>query len=199
LILIVDSLIMELHELLKLSSSRHDHLCPRQVLGVRMGLAGLPAIGLEAPMLHKAALVIIETDGCFADGIEVATGATVGHRTLRIQDFGKIAAVFANVQTGQAIRLSPRPDIRQRSLVFTPEIKTKYYAQLKGYQVMPDGELFNFQEVVLEPSLKSILSRPGLRVKCVQCGEEIINERQVLVNGEILCGVCAGRGYYRSK
>ncbi len=98
---------MDLHELLKLSSSRHDHLCPRQVLGVRMGLAGLRAIGLDAPIPHKAALVIIETDGCFADGIEVATGATVGHRTLRVVDMGKIAAVFANVKTGKTVRLAP--------------------------------------------------------------------------------------------
>jgi formylmethanofuran dehydrogenase subunit E len=190
---------MDLHELLKLSSSRHDHLCPRQVLGVRMGLAGLAALGLEIPIAHKAALVIIETDGCFADGIEVATGATVGHRTLRIQDFGKIAAVFADVQTGHSIRLSPRHDIRQRSFVYAPEIKTKYYAQLKGYQIMPDTELFNFAEVILEPSLKSILSRPGLRAKCAYCGEEIINERQVQVDGAVYCAACAGRGYYRSK
>ena len=75
-------------------SSRHDHLCPRQVLGVRMGLAGLEAIGLEAPMPHKAALVFIETDGCFADGIEVATGASVGHRTLKIVDTGKMESIL---------------------------------------------------------------------------------------------------------
>jgi formylmethanofuran dehydrogenase subunit E len=190
---------MNLHELLKLSSARHDHLCPRQVLGVRMGLAGLPAVGLDAPMLRKAALVIIETDGCFADGIEVATGATIGHRTLRLQDLGKIGAVFVNIQTGQAVRLAPRVDIRMRALAYAPEVKQKYYAQLKGYQVMPEVELFTCQEVVLEPSHKSILSRPGLRAKCAHCKEEIINERQVLANSEVLCGVCAGNGYYRLK
>ena len=36
-------------ELLQTSAARHDHLCPRQVLGVRMGLAGLEALGLNAP------------------------------------------------------------------------------------------------------------------------------------------------------
>ena len=110
----------EIHDLLKLSSTRHDHLCPRQVLGVRMGLAGLAAIGLEAPMPHKAALVILETDGCFADGVEVASGATVGHRTLRVADQGKVAAVFANVKTGSAIRLAPRLDVRMRALEYAP-------------------------------------------------------------------------------
>ena len=183
--------------LLKQSSARHDHLCPRQVLGVRMGLAGLSAIGLEAPMPHKAALVIIETDGCFADGIEVATGATVGHRTLRVKDFGKIAGVFANVETGQTVRLAPQLDIRERALLYGPEVKNRYYAQLKGYQVMPVEELFSFKEVLLKPPLAAILSRPGLRSKCDRCGEEIINGRQVKSGDETLCSECAGTGYYR--
>ena len=188
-----------LSDLLKQSSARHDHLCPRQVLGVRMGLTGLAAIGLEAPMPHKAALVFIETDGCFADGIEVASGASVGHRTLRVKDLGKVAATFANIATGTVIRLAPRLDIRVRALAYAPDIRTKYYAQLKGYQHMPEAELFSFQEVELEPSLKFVLSRPGLRAKCARCGEEIINERQVLVDGAFLCAFCAGRGYYRLK
>jgi formylmethanofuran dehydrogenase subunit E len=187
----------DLHGLLKLSSARHDHLCPRQVLGVRMGLAGLQAIGLEAPMPHKAALVIVETDGCFADGLEVASGATVGHRTLRVADMGKVAAVFANVETGKTIRLATRLDVRQRAVTYAPEVKQKYYAQLKGYQIMPDAELFSFQEVVLDPSLEALISRPGVRAKCTHCGEEIINERQRCINGKVLCRSCAGEGYYR--
>ncbi|MCX6035829.1 MAG: FmdE family protein [Chloroflexi bacterium] len=185
-----------LSDLFKRSSTRHDHLCPRQVLGVRMGLAGLAAIGLEAPMPHKAALVIVETDGCFADGIEVATGITVGHRTLRVKDFGKIAAVFANVQTGQAVRLAPQLDIRERARLYAPEIKKKYYAQLKGYQLMPEAELFSFEKVLLEPSLAAIISRPGLHRRCDRCGEEIINARQVMVREETLCAACAGTSYY---
>jgi formylmethanofuran dehydrogenase subunit E len=187
---------IDLHSLLKLSSSRHDHLCPRQVLGVRMGLAGLQAIGLAAPMPRKDALVIIETDGCFADGIEVATGATIGHRTLRLADTGKIAGVFTNLKTGKSIRLAPRLDIRQRALEYAPGIKGKYYAQLKGYQLMPDGELFSIQEVVLSPSAAILVSRPGLRTKCDICGEEIVNERQVCLDGRVVCLTCAGRGYY---
>jgi len=185
-----------LANLLKQSSARHDHLCPRQVLGARMGLAGLAVIGLEAPIPHKAALVILETDGCFADGIEVATGVTVGHRTLRVKDFGKIAAVFANVQTGKTVRLAPRLDIRERARLYAPPVKNKYYAQLKGYQVMPVAELFSFEEVQLDPSLTAIISRPGLRSKCQRCGEEIINGRQITAENEILCAACAGRRYY---
>jgi formylmethanofuran dehydrogenase subunit E len=84
-----------------------------------------------------------------------------------------------------------------RALEYAPGIKDKYYAQLKGYQIMPEKELFTFQVVVLEPTLERLLSRPGLRAKCTHCGEEIINERQVRVEGKVLCRHCAGQGYYR--
>lgn len=188
-----------LSDLLRQSSARHDHLCPRQVLGVRMGLAGLAAIGLPAPTPQKAALVIIETDGCFADGIEVATGATVGHRTLRVKDYGKTAATFVHVGTGEAVRLAPRPGVRELAFRYVPGILENYAAQLNGYQAMPESELFSFEEVLLTSTLEAILSQPGLRVTCDRCGEEIINARQVEVGGEILCTTCAGVGYYRKK
>ena len=142
-------------DLLKQSSARHDHLCPRQVLGVRIGLAGLARLGLESPVNKNTALVIIESDGCFADGIEVATGAAIGHRTFRVNDFGKIAAVFADVGTGRAVRISPALDARERALLYAPDEPRRYFAQLQGYQVMPDAELFRLQEVELHPTLKS--------------------------------------------
>ena len=64
---------------------------------------------------------------------------------------------------------------------------------------MPVEELFSVQEVSLDPDIQTILIRPGVRVKCNRCGEEIINERQVVVGDEYLCVTCAGAGYYRKK
>jgi formylmethanofuran dehydrogenase subunit E len=186
----------DLLSLLQLSAARHDHLCPRQVLGVRMGLAGLAALGLESPVTRQNALVIIETDGCFADGIEVATGATIGHRTLRINDLGKIAATFCDVKSGRAIRLFPTLDARERASFYAPPETRHYFAQLEGYKIMPDEALFQYQEVVLNPPLEALISRPGLRVACDVCGEEIINEREFMAGGDILCRACSGQGYY---
>ncbi len=186
-------------DLLKQSSARHDHLCPRQVLGVRIGLAGLAALGLESPINKSTVLVIIESDGCFADGIEVATGATIGHRTLRVNDFGKMAATFADVKTGHAIRISPALNIRERALNYAPDEPRRYFAQLQGYQVMPDAELLRVQEVALNPTLEELISKPIVRVNCEYCGEEIINEREVVVNGTVLCRTCANDGYYLIK
>jgi formylmethanofuran dehydrogenase subunit E len=162
-----------------------------------MGLAGLKALGIEALINKQTGLVIVETDGCFADGVQVATGAAVGHRTLRVNDLGKIAATIVNVQTGQAIRFSPRPDVRERAALYAPDLKSRYYIQLHGYQSMPEDELLNRQKVTLQPSLAEIISKPNIRAKCIRCGEEIINERQVHVDGLVVCRACANLGYYR--
>lgn len=169
------------------------------MLGVRIGLAGLAALGLKSPINKSTVLVIIESDGCFADGIEVATGATIGHRTLRVNDFGKMAATFADVKTGHAIRISPALNIRERALNYAPDEPRRYFAQLQGYQVMPDAELLRVQEVALNPTLEELISKPIVRVNCEYCGEEIINEREVVVNGTVLCRTCANDGYYLSS
>jgi formylmethanofuran dehydrogenase subunit E len=187
---------MELPDLLERCAKRHSHLCPRQVLGVRMGLAGLAALHLRSPVSKPTALVIVETDGCFVDGIEVATGATVGHRTLRITDLGKIATTFVDVPTGRAMRLSPQLDARARSRSYAPLARDRYTAQLEGYRVMPDGELFRFQPVVLDPSVATLLSKPDVREICSICGEEIINERELIVQDAVWCRTCVGHGYY---
>jgi formylmethanofuran dehydrogenase subunit E len=187
---------MDLQTLLEQSTTRHKHLCPRQVLGVRIGLAGAAALGLEAPRNDKRLLVILETDGCYADGVEVATGATIGHRTLRVVDYGKVATTFVDVKTGVAIRLAPRLDVRQRARSYAPEERRHYFAQLKGYQVMPDEELLTMEEVQLTTPVEDLISRPGVRVNCTICGEEIINEREVWRQAMPLCQACAGPAYY---
>lgn len=188
-----------LTQLLDQSSARHRHLCPRQVLGVRMALAGLEILGMEPPVTKETGLVLVETDGCFADGIEVASGARLGHRTLRVNDMGKIAATFADIQSGRTIRLSPQPDARVRALLYSPGDNKRYFAQLQGYQVMPLQELFRVQHVELNPPLAALLSRPNARVTCQGCGEEIINERELVIDGKIWCRTCACQGYYEPR
>lgn len=188
-----------LNHILIISSARHTHLCPRQILGARIGLAGADALGLEPHRTDKRLLIIIETDGCFVDGIEAATGCSVGHRTLRVEDYGKIAATFIDVKTEQTLRLTPKLDVRQRALVHIPTESRHYFAQLQAYQTMPADELLDIQPVRLRVPIQQIISRAGVRVNCDHCGEEILNEREIITNGQTLCRACASGGYYRQQ
>ncbi len=188
-----------LQELLDESSAQHSHLCPRQVIGVRMGIFAAQLLELDLPQSTKRLLVIVESDGCFADGVATSTGATVGHRTMRVEDYGKVAAVFVDTLTGKTIRIAPALDVRARAQAYAPEGETRhYFAQLHGYQVMPLEEIFFSEEVILQVPIKEIVSRPGVRVNCESCGEEIINEREVKHAGTLLCRSCAGYTYYQS-
>jgi formylmethanofuran dehydrogenase subunit E len=188
---------MDLQALLDKSASQHDHLCPRQILGVRMGLCGMKALGFDSAPGGKRLLVIAETDGCFADGLSSATDCTVGHRTLRVEDYGKPSATFVDVTTSLAFRVAPTLDIRQRACRGIEDEALRYQAQMQAYQVMPDDEMFTVAQVELAASIESIVSRPGLRVTCDACGEEIMNEREIHLDGQTLCRACAGTAYYR--
>lgn len=183
-------------ELLYQSAVLHQHLCPRQVLGVRMGLAAGRWLELELPQSDKRILTIVETDGCLIDGLAVATGCRVGRRTMRVLDFGKVAATFVDTQAGRAVRIVPSASTRKRARDYAPQAQNRWEAYLLGYQRMPDAELLEIQEVTLTVSLEKILSKDGYRVNCDVCGEEIINEREVVLDGSILCRSCAGAQYY---
>lgn len=189
--------LVPVEELSQQSAAMHRHLCPRQVLGVRMGLYGGAVLGLDVPRTDKRLVVFMETDGCGADGVSVATGCWVGRRTLRVIDFGKLAATFVDTYTGQAVRIVPRPGIRESAWHYAPMAGNRWMAQLEGYQLMPEEELLLAQPVTLTVNLQELISQPGLRVTCEACGEEIMNERQVIHEEMVLCRACAGDAYYR--
>ncbi len=185
-----------LQQLLERCAGLHHHLCPRQVLGVRMGLYAGKLLGLSLPQSDKRLYTIVETDGCGADGISVATNCWVGRRTLRIEDYGKVAATFIDTQSGRAVRLAPRPTARHDSRRYAPEAASRWEANLIGYQRMPDEELFAYQWVRLIRPVQALISQPGKRAVCDRCGEEIMNEREVFLGELTLCRACAGEAYY---
>jgi formylmethanofuran dehydrogenase subunit E len=184
-----------LHGLLETSGALHRHICPRQVLGVRMGLLAGKYLGLELPRTDKRLLVLVETDGCFADGVSVATGCWLGRRTMRLFDYGKVAATFVDTKTTQAVRVFPHPNARTRARVLLPDLQ-KWQAYLEGYQLLSDEELLVVQPVQLEFSLPELLSHAAAKVICQSCGEEVINGREMVQAGKTLCKRCAGDGYY---
>jgi formylmethanofuran dehydrogenase subunit E len=188
---------LDLQTLLKNSAERHhDHLCPRQVLGVRIGMYAGELFGLDLPQNDKRLFAFVETDGCLVDGITASTECSCGHRTMRILDYGKTAVTFVDTMTDRAIRIIPALQSRQRAYEYVPDAPDRWHAQLAAYQVMPAQELLLAQGVTLSVSMTTILSRHGHRVICDLCGEDIINEREIQRAGHILCKSCAGGRYY---
>ncbi len=176
------------------TTARHGRLCPRQVLGVRIGFAGADALGLAGSEDDQRLLIFVETDGCFADGLEAATGCSLGHRTMRLEDLGKVAATFVDTKTGAAVRLAPRATVRQRAAAYSDDHR-RYYQQLEGYQAMPLKELLAITEVELNLDVNALVGRKGVRAECAICHEEVLNGRERLVGAETYCRSCLGNSY----
>jgi formylmethanofuran dehydrogenase subunit E len=185
-----------LNDLLKDSATHHHRSCPRQVLGVRIGLLAGRLLEIPLPQPEKQLLAIAKTDGCFVDGLSAATGCYVGRRTLRIEDYGKTAATFVDTLTEQAIRIAPEGNIRELAWEHVSSARNKWEAQLISYQHIPDELLFCWQPVNLTIPVKQIFGQAGKRVTCEICCEEIINQREVVREGTVMCKSCPGKSYF---
>lgn len=185
-----------LDELLKKRAALHSRLCPRQVLGVRMGLLAGRLLKRDLPQDDMCLPTSAETDGCLVGGLSASTNCRVGRRALRIEDYGKVAAAFVNRRAEQAVRITPGAEARALACEATPNARNRWRARLTGYQRMPDELLLSWQRVTPAESLRVILGQHGQRVICEICREEIINQCDVVIERMTLCRACAGRAYY---
>jgi formylmethanofuran dehydrogenase subunit E len=174
----------------------HQQLCPRQVLGVRMGLYAARLLGLDVAPDSKRAFAIVETDGCFADAVSQVSGCWLGKRRLRLFDYGKVAVTLVDVHTEQAVRVCPHPLARAGAADFAPSAATRWHAQLEGYQRMPIDELVCAESVRLTLPLSDFIVQRSDRLDCSNCGEEVNTARLMTVRGRLLCRACATDGYY---
>ena len=92
----------------------HGHLGPSVVAGARMGMAGLRSVEARG---HFDVEVVCEgpfakpPQACFLDGVQVATGATLGKRTLHWVQADRIAVRVKNTRTGRTAELRPTPTL----------------------------------------------------------------------------------------
>jgi formylmethanofuran dehydrogenase subunit E len=179
----------------------HGHLCPGQVLGVRMSMLGLREIGITDPKGadRKSLIVFVEMDRCATDAVQSVTGCSLGHRTMKFMDYGKMAATYLNLKTGRAVRVIARDDARDKSKVYCPDIADKYAAQTEAYKMMSDSELFEVMEVEIEVRPEDMPGRPISRVTCDICGEAVQDMRHIQEGYSITCVPCSGKSYYRIK
>jgi formylmethanofuran dehydrogenase subunit E len=187
------------HELLFSSARAHGHLCPGQVVGVRMALLGCRLIGFDDPSAIeqiKKLLVYVEMDRCTADAVAHVTGVKLGRRSLKFLDYGIMAATFLNLKTGKAFRVISTEESRDLVSFYAPEGMGKGEAQLAAYQKMPDSVLFRVQEVRISVHDEDMPGPTKYKATCMRCGQVVRDRREVDRNGEILCKPCAEGAYF---
>ena len=190
-----------LDELLAVCERLHGHICPGQLLGVRMALQGCRLIGVEDPRGadRKKLLVWVEIDRCMGDAVGAVTGVRLGRRSLKYMDYGKVAATFLNVSEGCAVRIVALDEARTLADELFPGVESRKERQMLAYREVGEEKLFKVEPVGVKLREQDMPGRPRTRVNCEVCGEGINDGREVHDGlGRTVCSPCAFGAYYQT-
>ena len=180
----------------------HGHICPGQLLGVRMAQLGCRLTGVADPRGadRKKLLVWVEIDRCVTDAICAVTGVRLGKRSLKYLDYGKVAATFLNLSKDLSVRIVARDESRELADALFPEIESKKERQMLTYRKALDVELFKIEWVHIQLNEFEMPGSPKRRLFCGICSEGINDGREVSdALGRKICRACAFGTYYRKS
>jgi len=144
-----------LYDILLGAGTLHGHYCPGLASGVLAAFYGMKALseltGVSPARMQnsegmKELIASVETNGCFADGIQYVSGCTLGNTRLICRDSGKAAVTFC-------LREYPESEIADK-------------------KVNPESE--SAQPAAVGHSVPGI--RICLRVGMLDCADEIVPE-----------------------
>jgi formylmethanofuran dehydrogenase subunit E len=137
----------ELMSTIKKAADFHGHFGPFLVMGVRLGLIGVRELGVKGndEMLRVTVMLKYSVPfSCVLDGIQVATGCTIGNKKLRLRNSSGIAAKF-ELQDKERLTVivNPTAFVRLKSELLSenvPPEEVRNLAQLVAS--MSEEELF---------------------------------------------------------
>ena len=161
----------------------HGDICAGIAIGTRMTMAGLKRIGISDPKGadRKKLVVFVEIDRCCTDAVMALTGCRPGKRTMKIHDFGKMAATFINLESGKAVRVA---------MTRRKESSNGSGSEKPDFAMATEEELFSITEVAVPLRPEDLPGKPLRRVSCDRCGESIMDGREITHQGENLCRPC---------
>jgi formylmethanofuran dehydrogenase subunit E len=190
----------DFNTLLEGSARAHGHLCPGQVVGVRMAMLGCRLIGLDDPRQRpqiKKLIVYVEIDRCATDAIAYVTGVKLGRRSLKFVDNGIMAATFVNLENGKAFRIVSTESSRDLAHVYASGITDVRQQQLNAYMNMPDEVLFTVMPVRVDVPVHDMPGPSRFKIRCASCGAMVRDKKEVLVGNRVLCRPCGWGTYFQ--
>ncbi len=104
-------------ELLYSALNIHGHFCGGMPMGYLAGLAGLKALGVTRELSMDKEVIVYVGDhhagGCFADGVQFATGCTFGKGIMKKEPMGKWAYLLIDKKAKRAVKVTVKPEIMQ--------------------------------------------------------------------------------------
>ena len=109
--------------------------------------------------------------------------------------YGKFAATFVNIETGEAIRVidigANNKDTEEGEKEETIDELTERIAKAQG------EELFEIQKVLVKIDPNDLPGKPLEIATCVDCGEVVMDGKHHLKGGKTYCTSCYGKSYYQ--
>ncbi|MEM2120705.1 MAG: FmdE family protein, partial [Archaeoglobaceae archaeon] len=99
---------MDLAKLLTKAKDFHGHICPFLAVGVRISAIAMDELGIqrdEEATIGEEILAIVECNNCLTDGVQVATGCTLGNNSLIYLDLGKNALTLVKRSDWNGVRV----------------------------------------------------------------------------------------------
>ncbi len=156
-----------------------------------MSIYALEKLGIKFnKQRNKELIVFLEIDRCMADAIQAVTGCSLGKRTLKLKNYGKFAATFYKISTGEAIRISSNKNEKSKYPEETIEQK------IKRVKNTPSEKLFNIQKVRVKIDEKDFPGKPKDQSFCLICNEQIMDGKQDIIGGKAICKSCNQDSYY---
>lgn len=141
-------------EYLKFGQQFHGHKCPAMPLGLRVGAAAMNKLGVERAKDSQLVAILELGDNhcatCFADGVQVITGCTLGKGNVQKLHYGKWGVTLVEAKTGRAVRVAPIGEVQAQTK------KTDFFInyRMKG---IPASEV---PDEVVEPLIDEVMNAP---------------------------------------
>jgi formylmethanofuran dehydrogenase subunit E len=198
--------------LLEVAKNFHGHVCPYLVLGLRaseiaFGRLGISRVGV-AETIREDIVAIVESNNCFADGVQVFTHCTLGNNSLIYLDVGKTALTVFRRGERRGVRVYVLSEkVRELLPPEVGELWRRVVAERRGSREDAKRlheafeklgrEMLNLPEdffKISEVEIIEELERAPIfeSVRCESCGELVWKPRAVYVNGKAYCPACAG-------
>ena len=189
---IEEKLLKKRQEDLQKAIAYHGHLCLGQVLGVHLAEKGMDVIGTTN---SKNMIVYVENDRCIADAIQILTGTRLGRRSMKLVNYGKMAATFINTDTGAAYRIWVSGKINEMIGKISSDREEKE-RQYKRVLLSNSDDVVSVQKVSVDIPPEEMPGKPKRTVSCVLCGEKIMDSKDISSEKGPLCLACAKGPYY---
>jgi formylmethanofuran dehydrogenase subunit E len=179
----------------------HGHECPGLWIGLRAAELCLRELGHND---QNPIVVVVETDMCGVDGIQVLTGCTFGKGNLIHKDLGKMAFSFYRRSDGKALRaVFQRGAMGPESQEMRELMKKMFSGQATEEEKQRAAELKNkAKRHIFEARLEDLFvltqpTQPAPRpakildsLECCACGESAMESRTRRFDKQTYCLPC---------